>query len=333
MFRIRADEEFKMQNALPHPSAEVTRNVKFYREGNTLVATIDGVTRQMTITRSIDDTATLVTAPLRFRGNHQNSDEESLHMDVSDIMFTPGARGKHSARMTLIGTPLRTGTISFTGTAFSMTGAGQVRTQANHDSSAFFAYTQVPLDITKLSLKITRFSKVNGSNDAGIMIRDSLDACSGFIQVGLWQSKDTSYVRSFYKSTCDQNGGSDRVVGDSSFQSFHGATLELVKVGNQWRARVERANGSQWGQSGARSVTLNGPLIYVGVYMSSYSDKANQDTNTFLGSDLTVYQGGVQTVITVGQAMIVPRYSKPHICWLQGIGSNSESLVSCTAFT
>ena len=180
-----------------------------------------------------------------------------------------------------------------------MTGTGQVSTQANADSSAFFAYTRVPLDLTKLSLKVENFWKSNGSNNAGIMIRDSLDACSGFIHVGIFQSKDTSYVRSFYKNTCEQDGGSDGVIGDSSFQSFHGATLELVKDGNQWRARVERADGSQWGQSGARSVTLNDPLIYVGVYMGSYNNNADEHTATFSGSDLTVYQGGVQTVITV----------------------------------
>ena len=181
-----------------------------------------------------------------------------------------------------------------------MTGTGQVRTQANADSSAFFAYTKVPLDLSKLSLKVENFWKSNnGSNNAGIMIRDSLDACSGFIQVGIFQSKDTSYVQSFYKNTCEQDGGADSVVGDSSFQSFHGATLELVKDGNLWRARVERADGSQWGQSGARSVTLNGPLIFVGVYMGSYNNNADEHTATFSGSDLTVYQGGVQTVITV----------------------------------
>jgi len=86
-YRLRADEPFLFEGALPDVTDMVTRHLVFSRKGNTLVAMIDGTVYVRTIQKQISDVATLRAAPLRFRGNHVNSSDQSLYMKVTNIVI------------------------------------------------------------------------------------------------------------------------------------------------------------------------------------------------------------------------------------------------------
>ena len=68
IFRVRSDESFTFENALPNPKEIITRHLVFSRTGMTLQASIDGTQYTRTITKGIDDIPSLKRAPLRFRG-------------------------------------------------------------------------------------------------------------------------------------------------------------------------------------------------------------------------------------------------------------------------
>ena len=91
IFRVRSDESFTFENALPNPKEIITRHLVFSRTGMTLQATIDGTQYTRTITKGIDDIASLKRAPLRFRGNFGDKTVQSLYMDVTGIIMSPPA--------------------------------------------------------------------------------------------------------------------------------------------------------------------------------------------------------------------------------------------------
>ena len=81
------NDQFMFEEALLCPTETVIRHLVFSRKGNTLAAMIDGTVYVRTIDKEISDVATLRAAPLRFRGNHVNSSDQSLYIEVTNIVI------------------------------------------------------------------------------------------------------------------------------------------------------------------------------------------------------------------------------------------------------
>ena len=88
-FRLRADDELLMQNALPDLQNEVKRHLVFSRLDNLLKAEIDGQNYTKTIVEQIANIESVKGAPLRFRGNHTVKQVQPLFVDVLNVELTP----------------------------------------------------------------------------------------------------------------------------------------------------------------------------------------------------------------------------------------------------
>ena len=104
LFRIRGDDGLECEGALPNPGSAITRHVKFSRTGDTLAVVTPTASCSKAITKQYpsEAAAQVRAAPLRFRGNHEDSKDQSLYMEVTNVKFDQGEE------RTMYGVPFET---------------------------------------------------------------------------------------------------------------------------------------------------------------------------------------------------------------------------------
>lgn len=89
-FRLRGDDKLECNGALSSPTSSKTRRLKFVNAGGKLSILVDNVVKCTRTVTKLPDVNHFKNAPLRFGGNHGNSDGQNLNVRLSDIVLTKG---------------------------------------------------------------------------------------------------------------------------------------------------------------------------------------------------------------------------------------------------